>query len=54
MFALTNFMESLNQEQDNLVQMGTIKYIIDQSIASGVSNQAKGNKKVKDLKQQRV
>ena len=46
-------MESLTQEKDKLVQMGTIKSINDQSLAYGVSNQVKGKKKVKDLKQQR-
>ena len=34
--------------------MGTIKSTKDQSLAAGVSNQAKGKNKVKDLKQQRV
>ena len=34
--------------------MVTIKSTKDQALADGVSNQAKGNKKVKDLKQQRV
>ena len=34
--------------------MGTIKYIKDQDLVVGVSNQAKGNKKYKDSKQKRV
>ena len=46
-------MDSLTQEQDKLVKMGTIKYTKDQSFATGVSNQAKGKNKFKDLKQQR-
>ena len=50
---LEEFMASLNQEQDKLVQMGTIKYTKDKSLA-GVSNQTKGKKKFKDLKQKRV
>ena len=32
--------------------MGTIKYTKDESLATGVSNQYKGKKKAKDLKQQ--
>ena len=51
--ALEDFMESLNQEQGKLVQMDTIKYNKDQSLSTGVSNQSKGKKKVKDLKKQR-
>ena len=47
-------MESLNKEQDKLVQIGTIKSTKDQSLAAGVSNQSKGNDKSKDSKQQRV
>ena len=49
MHALEDFMESLTQEQENLFQMGTIKYTKDKSIADGVSNKSKGNEK--DLKQ---
>ena len=45
-------MESLTQEQDKLVQMGTIKSTKDQSLAAGVSNKSKGNNKAKDSKQQ--
>ena len=45
-------MESLNHEQDKLVQIGIIKSTKDQSLAAGVSNQAKGKKKSKDSKQQ--
>ena len=51
---MEDFMESLNKEQDKLVQIGTIKSTKDQSLASGVSNQAKGKNKSKDCKQQRV
>ena len=50
--SLADFMESLTQEQDKLVQMGTIKSTKDQSLVAGVSNQAKGKKKAKDSKQQ--
>ena len=53
MLVLADFMESLNQEKDKLVQMGTIKSTKDQSLDAGVSNQAKVKKKFKDLKQQR-
>ena len=49
--SLASFMESLNQEQDKLVQMGTIKTSKDQSLAAGVSNASKGKKKAKDSKQ---
>ena len=51
---LADFMESLTQEQDKLVQMGTIKSSKHQPFSVGVSNQAKWNKKDKDSKQQRV
>ena len=50
--SLEYFMESLTQEQDKLVQMGTIKSTKDQALAAGVSNQAKGKNKTKDSKQQ--
>ena len=43
-------MESLTQEQDKLVQMGTIKASKDQALAAGVSNASKGKKKAKDSK----
>ena len=43
---LSDFMEYLTQEQDNLVQMGTIKYTKYQSLFDGVSNQSKGKNKV--------
>ena len=45
-------MESLTQEQEKLVQMGTIKSTKYQYLSSNVSNQDKGNNKDKDLKQQ--
>ena len=45
-------MESLTQEQDKLVQMGTIKYTTYKSLSPLVLNQAEGNNKSKDLKQQ--
>ena len=47
-------MESLTQEQDKLMKMGSIKSTKDTGPVAGVSNQAKGNKKYKDSKQQRV
>ena len=50
---LADFKESLDQEKEKLVQMGTIKSTKDQSLSSGVSNQFKRKKKGKDLKQQR-
>ena len=42
-------MESLTQEQDKLVQMGTIK-AKDQSLAMGFLNASKGNPKANNLK----
>ena len=48
---LASFMESLTQEKDKLVQMGTIKPRNYQDLTSGVSNASKGKKKSKDLKQ---
>ena len=47
--SLVDFMESLTQEQDKLVQMGTIKYTKDQYLATSVSNQAKCKNKVNYL-----
>ena len=47
---LARFMESLTQEKDKLVQMGTIK-ARDQALAMGVSNDSKGKQKAKNLKQ---
>ena len=38
-------MESLTQEKDKLVQMGTIKPTKDQALSAGVSNQSQGKKK---------
>ena len=54
MSALIEFMESLTQEKDKLVQTGTIKSTKDEYLVSGVSNKAKGMNKFKDFKQQRV
>ena len=45
--SLANFMESLTQEQDKLVQMGSIK-TKDQALAVGVLNSSKGNPKTKN------
>ena len=45
-------MKSLTQEQDKLVQMGTIKSTKDQDLIAGVLNQGNGKKNPKDLKQQ--
>ena len=50
MSTLTNFMESLTQEKDKSLQMGTIKSTKDQALATVVSNPAKGKKKDKDSK----
>ena len=47
---LDDFMESLTQEQDKLMQMGTIKSSKDQAFAAGVLNPSKGKNKAKDLK----
>ena len=46
---LASVMESLTQEHDKLVQMGTIK-AKDQALAMGVLNASKGNQKEKNLK----
>ena len=46
--SIANFMESLTQEQDNLVKMGTIKSSKDQAFAAGVLNLAKGKKKARE------
>ena len=46
-------MESLTEDKDKLVKKGTIKSTNDQALNTGVSNQSKGKKKFKDLKQQR-
>ena len=43
-------MESLNQEQDKLVQIGTIKDK-GQALAMGVSNASKGKQKANNSKQ---
>ena len=47
--SLENFMESLSQEQDKLVQMDTIKNK-DQALATRVSNSSKGKPKSKNSK----
>ena len=47
--SLASFMESLTQEKDKIVQMGTMK-TKDQALAVGVSNSAKGKPKSKNLK----
>ena len=44
---LENFMESLIQEQDKLVEMGTIKSTKDQKISTSVLNQSKYKNKSK-------
>ena len=51
--SLAEFMESLTQEKDKLVKMGTIKSIKDQSLSVGVLNPSKGKKKSRDLKSKR-
>ena len=48
--SLASFMEYLTQDQDKLVQMGTIKARKDQALTIGVSNASKGKKKSKDSK----
>ena len=50
--SLEEFMESLTQEQEKLVKMGTIKSTKDQALISGASNKAKFKKKSTYLKQQ--
>ena len=47
--SLENFMESLTQERDKLVQMGSIKTKY-QALVVGVSNSAKGKPKSKNSK----
>ena len=42
---LADFMESLIQEKDKLVKMGTIKYSKDQSLDARVLDPANGKKK---------
>ena len=49
--SLAYFKESLTQEQEKLVQMGTIKYTKDQSLIVGVLNESQGKNKAKDSKQ---
>ena len=50
--SLADFMETLNWEQDEFVQMHTMKSNKDHSIFVGVSNQSNGKKKYKDSKEQ--
>ena len=50
--SLDDFMESLTQEKDKLVQIGTIKSSKDQALFARVSNPSKGKKKLKDSKHQ--
>ena len=47
--SLENFMESLTQEKDKLVQMGSIK-TKDRALAVGVFNSSKGKLKSKNSK----
>ena len=49
MHVLVDFMESVTQEKDKLVKMGTIKTTKDKAIIFGVSNQSKYKKKVNHL-----
>ena len=46
--SLVDFMESLTQEKDKLVHMGTIKSSKYQDIVAGVFNPSNGNNKLKD------
>ena len=46
---LSSFIESLTEEQENLVQMGIIK-AKDQALAMGVSNSSKGKSKANNSK----
>ena len=50
--SLVDFMESLTQEKDKIVQMGTIKSSKDQALVEGVSNPSKGKNKDKDSRKQ--
>ena len=52
MSPLADFMESLNQEKYELVQMGTIKYSENHALSLGFLNPFKGKKKYKYSKQQ--
>ena len=47
---LAEFMESLTQEKDKLVHMGTIKSSKYQDLTAMVLNPFKGKKKAKDSK----
>ena len=49
--SLADFMESLTQEKDKLVKMGTIKTRKDQDFPAGFSNSSKGKQKSKSSKQ---
>ena len=48
--SLDDFMESLTQEKDKLVKMGTIKSSKDQALDTRVLNPAKGKNKSIDSK----
>ena len=48
--SLESFMESLTQEKDKVVQMGTIKTRKYQALVARVLNPSKGKKKSKDSK----
>ena len=51
---ITEFMESLTQEQDKLVMMGTIKPSKDQALVAGDSRvDSKRKKKAKNLPEQK-
>ena len=52
MLTLEDFVNSLTEEQDKLVQMGTIKSTKDQFIVASVLNQGKGNNNPKYSKKQ--
>ena len=52
--SLADFMESLTQEQDKLVMMGTIKLSKDQALVAGDSRvDSKGKKKAKKPPEQK-
>ena len=52
MSASFEFMDSLTQEQEKLVQMGTIKSSKYQALVAMVSNPYKGKNKSKDSRKQ--
>ena len=51
--SLADFMESLTQEQDKLVMMGTIKPSKDQDLIAGDSKADKSKKKAKKPPEQK-